>query len=109
MQTVHPDAEALRRRALSTGILALSLWVGVVVLMLLGNVGLPSAFVFSGIAVAALVGVRASSALREARLAGSVDGTVRLVAAGAAFLGVGVSSALLLNAVTTLLARDFVF
>jgi hypothetical protein len=109
MRTNDRDAEALRRRALSTGILALSLWAGVVVLMLLGSVGLPSAFVFSGIAVAALVGVRASSALREARLAGSVDGTVRLVAAGAAFLGVGVSSALLLNAVTTLLARDFVF
>jgi hypothetical protein len=109
MRPDDPDGEALRRRALSAGILALSLWAGVVVLMLLGSIGLPSIFVFSGIAAAALVCVRASSALREARLAGSVDGTVRLVAAGAAFLGVGVTSALLLNAVATLLARDFVF
>jgi hypothetical protein len=103
------DGEALRRRALSAAILALTLWAGVIVLMLLGNVGLPPLFMFGGIAAAALVGVRASSALRAARQAGSADGTVRLVATGAAFLGVGVSSALLLNAVGTLLARDFVF
>ena len=103
------DGEALRRRAFSAAILALTFWAGVIVLMVLGNVGLPSAFVFSGIAAAALVGVRASSALREARLAGTADRTVRLVAAGAAFLGVGVSSALLLNAVGSLLARDFGF
>src|SRR5262245_3015127 len=103
------DRETLRLRALSTATLALSLWTGVIVLMLLGNVGLPPVFVFSGIAAAALVGVRASSALREARLAGSADGAVRLVAAGAAFSGVGVTSALLLNAVATLLSRDFVF
>jgi len=103
------DGEALRRRALGAATLALALWAGVIVLMLLGNVGLPPVYVFAGIAAAALVGVRASIALREARLAGTVDKTVRLVASGAAFLGVGVSSALLLNAVGTLLARDFEF
>jgi hypothetical protein len=107
MQQAHLDAGALRRRALGAGVLALSLWSGVIVLMLLGHVGLPPLFAFGGIAAASLVGVRASTALRAARLAGSADGTVRLVAAGAAFLGVGVTSALLLNAVTTLLSRDF--
>ena len=103
------DGEALRRRALSAATLALTFWAGVIVLMLLGNLGLPPLFVFAAIGAAALVGARASSALREARLAGTADGTVRLVAAGAAFLGVGVTSALLLNAVTTLISRDFVF
>ena len=103
------DGEALRRRALIAAILALSLWAGAIVLMLLGSVGLPPVFVFAGIAAAALVGVRASATLRDARLAGTADRTVRLVATGAAFLGVGVSSALLMTAIGSLLARDFGF
>jgi len=110
MRRDETDPQALRQRALTAAALSLGVWGIVILLMLLGSLGVPPAVVIPGIVVASFVGAHASSALRRARMAGSADGMVRLLAASAAVIGVGVTATMLVSAVVTaLLTRDFVF